>query len=354
MSEPTDAKPAESSLAEAKPAEAKPAFRSWDTTIARGVAALLIVNSHLERFYPIPWLADGGQIGNLGFFFISGLGLGLSKRSEDSFFGWCRRRFSRIFPTVWFCLIPTAVLINGGWKTWGLADYFERLVWPIEGYHFLERILLYYVVLYFLLAACKQTKALLWVLAANVAAVLAISVLVPPNANPAGVFQLGSAPESYKWTFYFSAMLTGIVLGRSTKPENHSWKWLLGGTVLCAIGYLVLKFLIVVKQTLTEWYAVQGYITLLLCVLAVMTLAHPVVSAAIKRVRWLDWAMGLVGAASLELYLLHFQLLHMGRPHVWLPFPFNAVLFLLISVAASVGAHFALKRIMQPARTKAA
>lgn len=34
-----------------------------DTTIVRALAVMLVMNSHLENFYPLPFLADGGMIG---------------------------------------------------------------------------------------------------------------------------------------------------------------------------------------------------------------------------------------------------------------------------------------------------
>jgi peptidoglycan/LPS O-acetylase OafA/YrhL len=42
------------------------------------IAAVFVVNSHLEAFYPNPVLAGDGLIGYSLFFFVAGLGLALS------------------------------------------------------------------------------------------------------------------------------------------------------------------------------------------------------------------------------------------------------------------------------------
>ena len=43
-----------------------------NTTAPMAIAAVLIANSHLERFYPHPWVAGDGLLGNALFFFTAG------------------------------------------------------------------------------------------------------------------------------------------------------------------------------------------------------------------------------------------------------------------------------------------
>lgn len=40
--------------------------------LAKFFAVLLVLNSHLDKCYPIPALATGGALGNALFFFVSG------------------------------------------------------------------------------------------------------------------------------------------------------------------------------------------------------------------------------------------------------------------------------------------
>ena len=51
-----------------------------DTSFIRVVAILLIVNSHLDAYYPISYLGTGTAIGNSLFFVLSSFGLSLVEK----------------------------------------------------------------------------------------------------------------------------------------------------------------------------------------------------------------------------------------------------------------------------------
>ena len=75
------------------------------------VAAVFVVNSHLESFYPNRSLAGDGLIGYGVFFFVSGLGLALSSRVKvRPFPEYYWRRIVRIYPTLWLMTIPAAII----------------------------------------------------------------------------------------------------------------------------------------------------------------------------------------------------------------------------------------------------
>jgi len=70
-----------------------------DTVFLRFIAIVLIVNSHLDLYYPVSQLGTGGTIGNSFFFMLSGFGLLLSQRkSARGFIIWYVRRLIRIYP----------------------------------------------------------------------------------------------------------------------------------------------------------------------------------------------------------------------------------------------------------------
>jgi peptidoglycan/LPS O-acetylase OafA/YrhL len=72
-----------------------------DTTLMLALAAWIIVNSHLEQFYPYRWLAADGLLGNTMFFFLSGFGVQSSLlRSRQEFTGFAIRRIVRLYPSV--------------------------------------------------------------------------------------------------------------------------------------------------------------------------------------------------------------------------------------------------------------
>lgn len=75
-------------------------------------AVLLVVNSHLEGMYVVPFkpLATGGIIGDALFFFCSGYKLFLGH--FDRFDNWYKRRVVRVYPSLLIWNIFIAVVIS--------------------------------------------------------------------------------------------------------------------------------------------------------------------------------------------------------------------------------------------------
>jgi len=64
-----------------------------DTQFLRALAILLVINSHLDKYYRIPYIGMGGAIGNSMFFFLSAFGLYLSQQKQSqNFKEWFTRR----------------------------------------------------------------------------------------------------------------------------------------------------------------------------------------------------------------------------------------------------------------------
>ncbi len=124
-----------------------------DTTFLRGIAILLIVNSHLDLFYPISNLATGGAVGNSLFFMLSGYGLYFSlNRNRLNFFEYYSKRFVRIFPPVWISLLLVWIPIQlyyGECVNAPLFDIVGNFFWP--PFWFLKAILTMYIFIYFLI-----------------------------------------------------------------------------------------------------------------------------------------------------------------------------------------------------------
>ena len=122
-----------------------------DTTLPRALAVLLVTNSHLEAFYPLSFLADGGLIGLALFFAASGFGLAMSPRTRSTSFGtWMWRRLKRIYPAVLLTVLLLGVGANGFWRTWVAADYVKQFIYPTQ-YHFVAKIVAFYPIVFLVL-----------------------------------------------------------------------------------------------------------------------------------------------------------------------------------------------------------
>lgn len=87
------------------------AGRSAGIDVLKAVAALLIINSHLEALYPRAWMAADGMLGNTVFFFTTGYTLAgsLARRAEEPLPQFIWKRAIRLFPGVWLValLVPS-------------------------------------------------------------------------------------------------------------------------------------------------------------------------------------------------------------------------------------------------------
>ena len=110
--------------------------------LLRILGAILITNSHYEAIYPHSVIANGGLLGDVLFFAVSGFCLYPIRKS---FFHWCGRRLKRIYPLVW--LITLVYLLLGFYEAQSFQAYIKLLLYPTY-YHFVASILVLYLVYY--------------------------------------------------------------------------------------------------------------------------------------------------------------------------------------------------------------
>jgi peptidoglycan/LPS O-acetylase OafA/YrhL len=128
-------------------------FVKNDTNFLRSIAILLIINSHLDEYYPIPYLGTGGTMGNTLFFVLSSFGLLLSERKYPRLFAeWYTRRIKRIYPTVWIVLIlltlPYKLYINA-FDIDNILTFFGYFFYP--PFWFLQLLMIFYFAIFLII-----------------------------------------------------------------------------------------------------------------------------------------------------------------------------------------------------------
>ncbi len=76
-------------------------------TVLRALAAMIITNAHYVGVYPTDLIANGGLLGDVIFFAVSGFCLANPKLG---FFRWYGKRISRIYPQVWLITLLYALI----------------------------------------------------------------------------------------------------------------------------------------------------------------------------------------------------------------------------------------------------
>lgn len=115
----------------------------------RALAACFITNAHYTGIYPTDLIANGGLIGDVLFFAVSGYCLYNIKYelSPKGFAGWYGKRIWRVYPPV---LIMTVIYMVIG--QYSLSDH-SALWWYVYPtyYHFVASIILLYIPLFFII-----------------------------------------------------------------------------------------------------------------------------------------------------------------------------------------------------------
>jgi peptidoglycan/LPS O-acetylase OafA/YrhL len=306
-----------------------------NTFAMMGVAALLIVNSHMEALYPVAFLAADGLVGNLIFFVLSGFGVTLGQRKQPSplgpFYG---RRIWRIYPSLWIAVLLGIVCGIGVLERGNPVHWMWVFLWP-TAYGFIAQIMLFYPVLWGL-ARCpdKIASGFTWGVAVLWLGIWLWLLRTPSSYN----LSLGQLPAGLWWSFFFLASCTGAALARSRRKFSLSKTTVVGVGLL--VVYLALKFelaLRLVSNPVALSSTLLGGLLQLLALAVVVTLilqleSFNAILTLLRIRRPLEW----IGKASLQLYLFHFVVLDLVKE--WpIPWPVRLMLVVGISLVVSAG-----------------
>jgi len=265
----------------------------------------------MELYYPRPELAIGGLVGLALFFMAAGMGINESRNTRSLRFDrWYLKRIVRIHPSVITSAILIQLLIFSEWKTWTAIDYPRNLVHPLPTYHFLKKLFVYYVPLYFYVRWNYKLKHVvgltacgLFVLAAAIPDIREQLILDEP-------LRTGYLAPAFLWSVFFSTVILGVWMSdcrwllRSTCPRSL-WST---GAVVCLIGvlYLGTKFLMAKVGFFTEAFLILYVFGIALAISLVVFLSD---ERLVDRVRKSNSivsrsVMG-IGTISLEIYLTH-------------------------------------------------
>lgn len=301
-----------------------------DTTLLLAISAAVIVNSHLERFYPAGYafLAADGLLGNSMFYLLSGYAIeaSLSARRQG-FWGFIGRRILRIYPAV--ILVGAAAL--GVELLRGASPAFEtllaRFVWPTP-HTYVQLIILFYAMGFVLRLGGVRT---LVVAIGGLVGLYAAAVWhEAPSLAPGTHLSLGHASKTAAITDYAMVFLLGMLLHKINLSSGRVSFWPVLALLTAVPAYFALKFLMVVRGEFSSFYWTLHGLVAVICWAGFLVGTRKKVSTVFKTSPL--WpAIAFVGGLSLEIYIVHETLLtHTDIARII--FPLN----ILILVAATL------------------
>ena len=189
-------------------------------------AVILVFNSHLDSLYgEYRMLATGGAIGDALFFFSSGFTLFLGRFGR--FDNWYKRRIKRIYPSLIALSLFLSVL--------NTDMTISTIVFRAGGYWFINCIMVYYIILYFVRKYCIRKPLVPFLITTIVVLVFYC-------------FEDSSTMFMYKGTYFrrlyfFFFMLAGAYIGNESyklisKPLKDVVMLLISLVVFYGVSYI--------------------------------------------------------------------------------------------------------------------
>jgi peptidoglycan/LPS O-acetylase OafA/YrhL len=309
-----------------------------DTAFLRFMAICLILNSHLDLYYPIPHVGTGGAIGNALFFALSSFGLFLSEtRKPQSFIIYCFKRIKRIYPSVWLVLLMfvlPAKLYKKGIDLYGVISFLKDCLAP--PFWFLQALIIYYIIGFLLIKKFSKLRLTIFFCIA-----LMSYLYVYLNFIDLSIWSVENFP--FKLIFYLMVFMFGILLADTNEKINFS------GTVdiiICSVLVCVLyghKYLMT-KNLFSNFQAIQQMILFPIIYYLFKISRSSFVIDGIMQMPVLGKAIMFVSSITLELYIVHASI----SPYILhqkFKFPENIIIFLALSFSISAVIKWASNKV---------
>ncbi len=177
--------------------------RTYDfITYLKAIAAMLILNSHFDRMYPIPALATGGAIGNALFFAVSGFCL---HPVDMPLKKWFSRRLVRLYlPTVLMTVISVFTYYS---VSLSVIDILHVFLWPTI-FWFVGAMVVFYL-LFFLLKGVETNRQYAAFFAVTLSIYIICYLQLDTSVWVIESKGLLSFEGEFKLIYYFAAMMIG-------------------------------------------------------------------------------------------------------------------------------------------------
>lgn len=294
-----------------------------DTQFLRALGMILIINSHLSHYYPIPYIGTGGALGNSIFFCLSAFGIYLSQKNKHKPFSeWFKGRIIRIYPSIWIVLVFLALPImlmlgqvNDEYIMTFIGHFFNPRHW------FIRALLVYYLLSFFLLGDDQRTKLFSVFALSGVLYFIIYFTYVDLS-------KWTVEDTSIKLIHYFMIFLFGIYLASKNKSIRYTGMhnyFILILLVAVVYGH---KFLMA-KGLYPEFQFIQQAAMYPIVFYLLKISRSPFVLSGLMQSKIISSPVKFISNHTLELYITQ-ETIHHPVLKLNFPFPLNAITFILL------------------------
>lgn len=207
--------------------------------LIRALAAIIITNAHYTGVYPTDLIANGGLLGDVLFFAVSGFCIATAK---GSFSKWYLKRFIRVYIPSW--LMTIIYILLGAYVVADWRDVMEFFIWPTH-WHFVASIILLYIPLFFVSKYIDMNKKNYWRLAGGMLIVQLFLYMVVYDYS---YYHIDVVRQPMIEFLFFQSMLIGLHYRWRCEHNNRTVVlpfWKIAGAIFLLVIYFFSKLLFV-------------------------------------------------------------------------------------------------------------
>lgn len=295
----------------------------------RAIAAILITNSHYTGIYPTDLIANGGLLGDVIFFAVSGFCIANIKLR---FGKWYLKRIFRVYPAVW--IITAAYLLFGLYQIeeFNLIEIIKWFIYPTN-YHFVASIMVLYAVFYIAIMLKRRYEwlSINKIMIFTACVCLTVYIFLYDKTS----YHIDTVREPMIRFLFFEAMLIGARFKeiKSSQINNKITSWVL--MFIFAIGYFASK-LAFTKIPEISIFQITNQIILLVLLYYIFECFMGIEKFLSGLPQWLIKFVNYISKITLEIYVVQYGIMSPVK-NLNLAFPINwIVLTALIFALASI------------------
>lgn len=296
--------------------------------LIRALAAMVITNAHYTGVYPTDLIANGGLLGDVLFFAVSGFCLA---STNGSFGKWYLKRFVRVYIPSW--IMTLGYMILGAYVVTGWQDIVEFFAWPTH-WHFVASIILLYVPLFFVSKYMEMNTKNYWRMAAGL---LVVQLVLYFTVYDASYYHIDKVREPMIEFLFFQSMILGLHYRWRSQQCNDEYKPLskleIGGGILLLGVYFASKMLFVKMPSISVFQIANQMVlwALLYVLFDIFMKLEPKLRNIEESKVWT--CIKFVSDRTLEIYLVQYVILDYCKIG---PFPLNWLLLTTTIILAAV------------------
>lgn len=302
-------------------------------TFLRAMAACLITNAHYTGVYPTDLIANGGLIGDIIFFAVSGYCLTNVKKSFPSWYG---KRVLRCYTPV---VIMTAIYMILGFYSLSDHNGFWWYVYPTY-YHFVASIIVLYIPFYFIMKVDFLKKNIPWIMVL----VGIVYVVVYLLWYDKSYYHIDTVRESFIRFLFMESMLLGAMFKINDAKFRNQFSLIYP---IAAIGLFVLYFASKIafsKGFVAAEYQILNQTIIFMLLYFVLKTFAALDSKLESMPKGLKKCVDFLATITLEIYVVQYVLIDLLRKIA--PFPVNWLAITVSILATAYLLHIVSNKVI--------